>query len=127
MFGSIVGHLGTDPELREAEGGGYKYARLTVAQNKYNPETRERDITMWYSVFFPGRKGEVVAQNFKKGDPIILHGEMQKVYVNDKGNPSLDFRAYDFEFVPRNGGTSEMASAPVGEAMDTGMGGDPFA
>lgn len=126
MQGTLVGYIGQDPQIRESMNG--TFTTFSVAENHYNPETQERDITTWYSVIINGRRGEVIAANFDKGDGIILHGESQGVWQGDNGNVSINFRARDFTFPPRapqGGGKPAAQGAPV--AAQAAMGDDPFA
>lgn len=68
---TFIGHLGRDPETREA--GSSKVCKFSIAVN--NPR-RKDDPTLWVDVEFWGRQGEVVGQHFFKGDPILVTGTL---------------------------------------------------
>lgn len=68
---TFIGHLGRDPEIREA--GSSKVCKFSIAVN--NPR-RKDDPTLWVDVEFWGRQGEVVEQHFSKGDPILVSGTL---------------------------------------------------
>lgn len=119
MQGTLVGYLGKNPETRESQNGSFTI--FTVAENIYNPETGERDITVWYSVIMNGRRGEVVANHFSKGDGIIVHGESQGIWQGDNGNANINFRATSFTFPPST------TASDTGNTPQVMPGDDPFA
>jgi single-strand DNA-binding protein len=97
-------------------------------------ETTFVDVDMW------GRRGEVIAQYFKKGDPIFIEGRLNFRQWDDKdGNrrSKLSVTAENFEFLRSGrrdrgeggGGDQETSGAhgsePGGE-MEAGLDEVPF-
>ena len=69
--GSYLGNLGTDVELRSTQSGkSVAKARLAVTTG-----FGERQVTSWWSIEVWGRKAEIVAEHFRKGSRILVHGE----------------------------------------------------
>lgn len=126
----LMGNLTRDPELTYTPGGA-PICKFSVALNeKYKKQSGEQvekvhyiDVTAW------AKTGEMIAQYFKKGNPILLEGKLQQDRWEDKnggGNRSkVSVTAERFSFVgsksqgAQDGGGAQDASvgsgAPVGE------------
>ena len=98
---TIVGHLGRDPELRHTPSGD-PVASFSVATSR---KRKDETTTTWWRVSLFGRRGEVVAQHLRKGDPILVTGEpFLREYTGNDGQQrtSLEIMASDFAFVGRS-------------------------
>lgn len=68
----ILGRLGKDPELREANGT--QVCRLAIATSrKYKDRDEEVE---WHNVVLFGRTAEVAAQYLKKGSEAFVEGRL---------------------------------------------------
>ena len=140
----LMGNLTRDPETRSTPSG-QSVTAFGIASNRtymaggQGGEKKEEvtfvDVDMW------GRRGEVIAQYLKKGDPIFVEGRLTYRQWEDKdGNKrnKLSVTAENFEFIGGRGGgntgggagggrSGQQASA-AGSAGEAGAGFDevPF-
>ena len=99
----LMGNLTRDPELRYTPNGtavcdfGLAINRTwQTADGKKREETCFVDCTMW------GRRGEVVAEHFRKGKPIFIEGRLQFDQWESKDGQKrnkLKVVADNFEFI----------------------------
>ncbi len=114
----LIGHMTRDPELRYTPGG-TAVCEFGIAINRKwkgkdgsdGEETCFVDCSMW------ARRGEVVAEHFRKGDPIFLEGRLQlDQWENKEGQKrsKLKVVAESFEFLGggKGGGKPERKAAP---------------
>jgi single-strand DNA-binding protein len=81
----LGGNLTRDPELRVTSDGTYICTGSLAVNKKWkgkDGQMREKVSFIEFSMF--GRSGEVVAEYFRKGDPILLDGELQMDEWEDK-------------------------------------------
>ena len=83
----VMGHLGKDPELRITPTG-KSVCRLSVATSNrtFDKKTKKwvsRDPD-WHNVVVWGELAEKVAQEFKKGDAIMVRGKSKTRTYKDK-------------------------------------------
>jgi len=80
---SLLGHLGSDPEMT--------YTPEGVAVTRFSIATTRRDkehTTDWHRCVAFNKTAEVIAQYAKKGDPLLLDGEInyraadERMYTN---------------------------------------------
>ncbi len=105
----LLGNLTRDPEVRSTTGG-QRVTALGVAVNRTytvgGPGGEKREETTFVDVDFWARRGEVIAQYFKKGDPIFVEGRLSFRQWQDKdGNKrsKLSVTGDNFEFVSGRG------------------------
>lgn len=118
----IMGNITRDLEQRTTTGG-TKVLDVNVAVNTYRKGAENNQITTFYRGTIFGDRGEVVAKNFKKGDPIILIGRdlVAREWQDNSGQTrtSLEFAIDNFSFVggSRDGGGSSSTrnSAPASD------------
>ena len=99
----ILGNLGADPETRYMPSG-EAVTNLSIAttdkwKDKQTGEQKER--TEWHRVSFFGRRAEVIAEYFSKGDQIYVEGQIQTRKWQDKdGNDryTTEIKGRDFQF-----------------------------
>ena len=82
---TIAGNLTKEPESRFTPKGTC-ICTITVAVNKKwtDDSGQKREKVAFIDVKFWGKRGEAVAQWFKKGDPILIGGELEQETWDDK-------------------------------------------
>lgn len=96
---TIIGRLTRDPEQQQA--GQYNVTHFTVASNSTRKNRDgEYDNTFVRCTVF-GRQGDVIAQRFQKGQPIIVSGELSTSTWKDKqgqDRTSVEMSVQNFSF-----------------------------
>ena len=92
---TITGHLGRDPETRQA--GSSSVTSFSVA---VNTGYGERKTCTWWNVSVWGKRGETAAQHLHKGDAVTISGEpaLRKYESNGEERQSLDIEAHQWAF-----------------------------
>ncbi len=74
----LIGHLGTDPEMR-ATPNGTNVANFSVATNESykNSSGQLQERTEWHRIVVWGRLAEVCNQYLKKGRQVYIEGKLQ--------------------------------------------------
>lgn len=88
----IQGNVGRDSELSYTPQG-IAVAKFTVAVSKVigRGDTKQ-EKTIWFKVSIWREKAENLSQYIKKGDPIMIVGEIDvEVYTNKDGQPAASF------------------------------------
>ena len=96
---TLVGHLGRDPETKYAHSG-TGIVTFSIATSRKDGQGNE--VTTWWRCTCFGKRGEVIAQYFKKGDLILVQGEPSvRDYTKKDGSPgySPEVVVNDFAFV----------------------------
>ena len=96
---TIIGRLTRNPEQQQV--GQYSVTRFTVASNSTRKNREgEYDNTFVRCTVF-GRQGDVIAQRFQKGQPIIVSGELSTSTWKDKqgqDRTSVEMSVQNFSF-----------------------------
>jgi single-strand DNA-binding protein len=150
----LMGNLTRDPEVRSTSGG-QSVTALGLATNRSyivgGPGGEKREEVTFIDVDFWGKRGEVIAQYLKKGDPIFIEGRLSFRQWDDKeGNKrsKLSVTGESFEFIggkrgergegegggqgssqrggQRGGYSGEAAHPPAGGEHDGGFDEVPF-
>ena len=96
---TLVGHLGRDPETKYTPSGTV-IVTFSIATSRKDGQGNE--VTTWWRCTCFGKRGEVIAKYFKKGDQILVHGEPSvRDYTKKDGSPgySPEVVVNDFAFV----------------------------
>ncbi len=116
----IIGNLGNDPDTKFLPSGD-AVTNLSIAttdrwKDKQTGEAKER--TEWHRVSFFGRRAEVIAEFFHKGDPIYVEGSLQTRKYEKDGvtHYATDIKGRDFQFLKSRGDEGEGYSAPRASA-----------
>ena len=113
------GRFGTNPELTNVGAQQVCKFRLGV-QNKRRDENNQYG-TNWYNCTVWGKRGEIIAKSFEKGNRINLEGDLIiRDYVDRNGaqRVSVDIDVTDFDFVdPSTKGQAAAPSAPPAAAQ----------
>jgi single stranded DNA-binding protein len=74
----LIGFLGKDPEKRQVRGNGANFAVLSVAtQQSWKDSNDEwQSKTEWHRVVAFNRLGESIADTLKKGDHVLVDGQL---------------------------------------------------
>lgn len=100
---TIIGRLTRDPEQQQA--GQYNVTHFTVASNSTRKNRDgEYDTTFVRCTVF-GRQGDVIAQRFQRGQPIIVSGELSTSTWQDKQGQertSTELNVQNFSFTPQD-------------------------
>ncbi len=108
---TVKGNVGSHPELKFVK----ENLALTTLSLAYTPRIQKNKEwidgeTMWFRVVQFGDKAEQLAENVKKGDTIIVQGNMRQTTFTGKDGlekTSLEINATDIGIVPRNKNKNE--------------------
>lgn len=95
---TLIGHLGRDPELRHTPNGD-SVASFSLATNR---KRKDGETTTWWRCTLFGRRGEVLCEYLRKGDPVLVSGEPYMRPWTDKTGAermALEVDVRDFAFV----------------------------
>jgi single-strand DNA-binding protein len=100
---SVIGNLGSDPELRYSPSGAPSL-RVNVASNfrARTPEGEWEDRTEWVRVIVFGQRAESLAQYLKKGVRVFVDGRLEARPWTDRENrvrAGLEIVASDLDFM----------------------------
>ena len=76
---TIVGNLGSDPELKEFDGGG-KLCNVSIATSESwtDKESGEKkESTEWHRVVFRNKLAEIANKYLKKGGKVLVEGKLK--------------------------------------------------
>ena len=116
---TLVGRLAADPELRRT-GSGKSVTSFRIAVDRPTSEK----ITDWLDIVAWEQRAEFVANNFTKGQEILVDGELQSRNWTDKdGNKrtSIEVKANVVRFVGSRNERNEQQAQPQGgnfESLD---------
>jgi single-strand DNA-binding protein len=99
----VAGHLGGDPELKNAANGNAICTFSVATKTGYG----ERECSTWRRVTIFGKRGEKAAELLRKGTAVIISGEEQnREWLDKEGQKrySLEVTAHDWSFA---GGKSD--------------------
>lgn len=101
---TIIGNLGSDPELRQLPSGSSVCSFNVAVNESWNDrQTGERrEKTTWYRISAFGRQGEIAHQYLKKGRQVMVVGTVEaNAFMGNDGQPraSLDLRAQSIKFL----------------------------
>lgn len=105
MHISVKGNLGSDPDLKFSKNN-TAYCNFSLA---YTPRKQVNGQwvdgeTNWFRVVTFGAKAEMVADNIKKGDSVLVVGDLaQTTYKDKEGNEktSMEITAKEVGLIPR--------------------------
>lgn len=83
----ILGHVGSDPEIRTTNGGTTVAGIAVATSRRYKDQSGERqEETEWHKVSLFGRLGEIVQSYVTKGSLIYVEGRLRTRSYTDKNN-----------------------------------------
>lgn len=105
---TLVGNLGTDPEMRYTPSG-VPVASFSLAVNKswVGQDGQRQDKTIWFRVTAWRKLAETVSQYLTKGRQVMVVGEIEEArgYLDREGNAraSLEITAQTVRFLGQRG------------------------
>lgn len=121
---TIIGNLGTDPEMRYTPNG-TAVTNFSVATNRRyrNSNGENVDETEWFRVSTWGRLAEITDQYLQKGRLVYVEGSLSsRSWVGQDGQTrfSNEVRAQEVKFLSGSGdgGVGTGAAGPDGPPMD---------
>jgi len=110
----ISGRLTRDPEVK-ASAQGREFTTFTIASNRYAGKEKGEQAD-FFNCICSGEKGIAVSKYFKKGDQIIVIGEMASQKGKKENNQDTTYwnvNVSKFEFGAKKG-TSEQGQSSEG-------------
>lgn len=104
----VVGRLTRDPELKYTQSG-IAVCQFSIASNDYAGQDKD-DKVYFFEVVAWGKRGEAIAEYFKKGDPICVEGKLiQQRWEDPEGNKrsKVLIQLQNFEFMKQKGKSSD--------------------
>ncbi|MBK5968814.1 MULTISPECIES: single-stranded DNA-binding protein [Thiorhodovibrio] len=118
----LIGHLGRDPEVRQAKNGQGAVANLTLATSeRWKDKAGEaQERTEWHRVVLFGRTAEVAGEYLNKGALVYVEGRLQTRQWQDESGQDR----YTTEIVAdkmkmlggKNGSAGSRQKAPTSKA-----------
>jgi single-strand DNA-binding protein len=115
----LGGNLTKDPELRYTPNG-TAICEFTIANSKKYKQNEEWiEKVGFYNCICWGKRGEIVAEHFKKGKPILVKGELEfQSWENKEGEKrsTVKVNVQDFDFVgyKADSGQAQAPASPQG-------------
>ena len=83
----LIGHLGADPELRDAGGQKVANLRLATSESWTDKGGQKQERTEWHRVTVWGKQAEFCGQYLSKGRQVYIEGRIKsKEYTDKDGN-----------------------------------------
>lgn len=118
----LMGRLTRDPQTKPTAGGTSVTEFAIAHEKKFKVDGEERKKVGYYDVTMFGRRGEVVAKYLKKGNRILIEGELDYQSWPDKETGAKRTKvcifgtSFDFIESSRQRGEEEPGSSGVQEA-----------
>ena len=129
----LHGNLGKDPELKTTTAG-KSYCRFSMATTEKWKDANgtQQSKTEWHNCVCWGKRGEALANHFKKGSPIIVFGKIEYTEGTKNVNGTdikimyTQIRVDEWDFAGKNegGGYSTPEPTPSGYQEDNYSGSD---
>ncbi|MBE7550194.1 MAG: single-stranded DNA-binding protein [Anaerolineales bacterium] len=127
---TIVGNLGSDPEMRYTPSG-QAVTNFRVATNRkwVGNDGQPQEETTWFRVTVWGKQAETCNQYLSKGRQVLVEGRLKpeiNIWTGQDGKPhgSYEVTAYEIKFLGGRGGESGGSysnSGPGAPAEDPGL------
>jgi len=126
---TIVGNLGSDPEMRYTPSGQAVTAFNVAANRTYTKDGQKVKETAWFRVSAWDKLAEIVSQYKKKGDLVMVKGRLTvdpatggpRVWIPDNGGSaraSFEVNASQVLFLSSKQEAAAMAGGAVAEDGD---------
>ncbi|SHE87425.1 single-stranded DNA-binding protein [Clostridium fallax] len=118
----LIGRLTKDPELKFTPGTGTAVTTLTLAVDKYNRSTGQRDAD-FIPVVIWGKQAESTANYMSKGSQMAISGRIQTRSYDAKDGTKryvTEVVADDVQFLSKGSGSSQNASQGFGGGSEYG-------
>ncbi|QAA30422.1 single-stranded DNA-binding protein [Clostridium manihotivorum] len=125
----LIGRLTKDPELRFTPGAGTAVTTLTLAVDKFNRQSGQREAD-FISVVVWGKQAESTANYMSKGSQMAISGRIQtRTYDAKDGSKRYvtEVVAEEVQFLGRGAGNSQAGNNNFGGGSEYGApSNDPF-
>ncbi|GKX68457.1 single-stranded DNA-binding protein [Inconstantimicrobium mannanitabidum] len=129
----LIGRLTKDPELKFTPGSGTAVTTLTLAVDKYNTATKQREAD-FIPVVVWGKQAESVANYMSKGSQMAIGGRIQtRSYEAKDGSKRYvtEVVANEVEFLSKGNGNHQASSdfggsSEYGASSNNSFGGSNF-
>ena len=115
---TIIGNLGTDPEMRYMPSGDAVTSFSVATNRRYRTRDGEtRDDTEWFGVNAWGRLAETTNQYLQKGRLVYVEGSLSsRSWVGQDGQTrfSNEVRAQEVKFLSGSGDTGGFGAGAAG-------------
>lgn len=117
----LVGRLGKDPEVKVLSPDSY-IVELRLATHHWNAKAAAEEVT-WHSVKVIGKRAEKVAEWCKKGDIVLVEGELREDRWTDKASGQERRKAIilAFDATPLGGSQGGGARQNVAQALESSV------
>ena len=101
----LIGHVGADPEVREANGGKFATMRLATTDKGYTRKTDGVQVpeqTQWHSLVVNGGLVQVVENYVRKGSKLFVSGKLKyREYQANDGSKrwATEIAVYELELL----------------------------
>lgn len=96
----IIGHLGKDPELKfMPSGDSVMSGSIAVSESWKDKQGSKQEHTEWFNLVLYGKRAELFAEWFKKGDAVYIEAKQRTRKWQDKdGNNRYSVEHIILEF-----------------------------
>jgi len=113
---TLMGRLGKSPETRQFDSGTAKVSFSVATTERYkNKQGEQQEDTQWHQVESWDKQGELIAKYFKKGDQILLTGQVR--YSEKDGKYYTHIRLKSFEFIGGKQVESQTVTSQAGNSQ----------
>jgi single-strand DNA-binding protein len=120
---TLIGHLGSDPEMRYLDGGAAVVRFNVATTEKYTNRNGEKvEQTEWFRVEFWNDQAKLAEQYLKKGNPVYVEGRLRTETWTDKEGKerfSLSVRGSVLQFLGGREGSEGGYESPRQQAAPT--------
>ena len=114
---TTVGYLTQDPQISTTNGG-QQVCKFGIGSNNKRRDEQNNHMTNFYNCTVWGKTGETIAKFFKKGQRIMVSGDLTiRDYVDKSGNTrtsvDIDVRDWDFGAHAQAGAGAQAQAQPA--------------
>lgn len=101
----LIGHVGADPEVREANGGKFATLRLATTDKGYTRKSDGAQVpeqTQWHSLIVNGGLVQVIENYIHKGSKLFVSGKLKyREYQANDGSKrwATEIAVYELELL----------------------------
>lgn len=118
----LIGHLGSDPELRYTQGGAPVCNFKLATNEKWEKDGKNHERTEWHKIVVWGKLAEVCEKYLKKGRQAYIEGKLQTREWEDKDGGkryTTEVNALTVQFLGGEGGKSSGGKSNDSDPQDT--------
>jgi single-strand DNA-binding protein len=116
----LVGHLGTDVEIKKFDSGTIKANfRMATTENYKDAQGNKKEETQWHNIVAWGKQAEILEKYNQKGSELMLEGKIvYRNYETKEGEKRYitEIEVRDFKLM--SGGNKNQTATPVLEVVE---------